>query len=80
MKVSLPPYCRFEAYKKLKGLILTVITSVLTNCNSADLIKITPDLYPGEEKSESDQELGTYVIFSTKPPLFCKAQELLQGP
>lgn len=69
MKVSFPLYCRFEAYKKLKGLILTVVTSVLNNCNFADLIKITPDLYPSEEKSESDQELGTYVIFSTKNSL-----------
>lgn len=80
MRVSFPPYCIFEAYKKLKGVILTVVTSVFTNCDSADLIKITPDFYPGGEKSESDQELGTYVIFSTKNPLFCKAQELLQGP
>lgn len=43
------------------------------DCNSADLIKITPDLCPGGEKSESDQELATYVIFSTKKiPCFVK--------
>lgn len=66
MRVSLPPYCRFEACKKSNGLNMTVTTSVLYNCNSADLIKITPHLYPAAEESESDQELGTYVIFSTK--------------
>lgn len=66
MRILFPPYCRFEACKKLKGLILTTVTSGLNNCNSADPIKIAPDLYPGGEKAESDQELRTYVIFSTK--------------
>jgi len=70
----------FQPLPFCDSVILTVVTSVLTACNSADLIRITPDLYPGGEKSESDQELGTYIIFSTKYPLFCKAQELLQGP